>query len=102
MKIRTFDREARIAASIREARAESGLSQAEVVERMAAIGFEMWHLPTISNIERHARKVTALELVGLSLVLGCSPARLVDPATLVEMRQALTRLEEGLLGRRTG
>jgi len=61
-----------IAANIRAWRSRRGLSQATVVARMRALGFDAWHRQTISNVERGDRRVTAEELVGLALAMEVS------------------------------
>jgi 8-oxo-dGTP diphosphatase len=68
---------------VRNIRAERGrrrLDQADVVERMRALGFTSWHRQTISRIENGSRRVFPDELLGLSLALETEMATLLFPA----------------------
>jgi transcriptional regulator with XRE-family HTH domain len=68
-----------LARNIRATRSRRGLSQADVVERMRALGFTAWHRPTLGNIERGSRGVRAEELVGLARALEVTMSRLLEP-----------------------
>ena len=68
-----------LARNIRAARSRQGLSQADVVERMRALGFSAWHKPTLGNVERGQRRVQAEEILGLAACLATTVQRLMTP-----------------------
>jgi transcriptional regulator with XRE-family HTH domain len=68
-----------LARNLRAARAAANLSQNDVGERMQALGFGAWLRSTVSLAEQGKRRVTAEELLGLSLVVGTSMVRLAEP-----------------------
>lgn len=68
-----------LASNLRAGRAAANLSQADVGERMQALGFRAWLRSTVSLAEQGKRRVTAEELLGLALALGTSMVRLVTP-----------------------
>ena len=65
--------------NIRAARHRLGLEQADVVERMRALGYKTWHRQTIGKVERGERRITADEVLGLSCALTTSITRLMAP-----------------------
>jgi 8-oxo-dGTP diphosphatase len=66
--------------NLRAARAAANLSQADVGERMQALGFRAWLRSTVSLAEQGKRRVTAEELLGLALAFGTSMVRLAEPS----------------------
>jgi 8-oxo-dGTP diphosphatase len=66
--------------NIRAERGRRGLDQADVVERMRALGFSSWHRQTMSRIEQGNRRIFPEELLGLSLALETEMATLLFPA----------------------
>jgi transcriptional regulator with XRE-family HTH domain len=68
-----------LAANLRAARGAADLSQADVAERMRALGFRSWLSQTMSASERGKRRVTAEEILGLCAALECPPAGLLLP-----------------------
>jgi 8-oxo-dGTP diphosphatase len=69
-----------LANNMRSARADAGLSQDDVAERMRALGFTSWQRSTASLIESADRRVTAEELAALALVFDTTIQQLVTPA----------------------
>ena len=65
--------------NLRGMRDDSGLSQAEVAEGMAAAGFPVWTKQTVADVERGTRKVSLDELAGLADVTECKLERLLSP-----------------------
>jgi transcriptional regulator with XRE-family HTH domain len=57
-----------VARNLRAARAAANLSQADVGERMQALGFTSWVRSTMSLAEQGKRRVTIEELAGLTVV----------------------------------
>lgn len=75
-----------IARNLRVARAGADLSQADVGERMRALGFASWLRQTMSTVEKGKRRVTAEEIGALALCLNTTIARLTHAESpLVEM-----------------
>lgn len=68
-----------IVRNLRAQRARMKLGQADVVERMRALGFTNWHRQTLSRIEQGQRKLLAEEILGLSLALEIEMANLLLP-----------------------
>jgi len=66
--------------NIRAARSRTGLDQADVVERMRALGYGTWHRQTMGKVERTERRVTTEEILGLSLALETSIVALLAPS----------------------
>lgn len=59
-----------IAGNIRAERARVCLSQREVAEKMAALGFTSWRHPqTVGHVERGDRELGVEEALGLAIVL---------------------------------
>lgn len=67
-----------VADNIRAYRQLRRLEQADVAERMTALGHP-WHRATVSETERYRRNVTVPELMVLTLVLHTTVAQLLDP-----------------------
>lgn len=65
--------------NIRAWRARQKLDQADVVERMRALGFKNWHRQTLSRIEQGERRITVEELVGLAIALDVTMHQLLGP-----------------------
>lgn len=63
--------------NIRAARSRQDLDQANIVKRMRALGYENWHRQTMGKVERGERRVTADEVLALSLALETSISSLV-------------------------
>lgn len=62
--------------SIRSRRRELHLTQDTVARRMKRIGYS-WHASTVSALERGKRPLRSEELVGLSVILECTPGSLL-------------------------
>ena len=69
-----------LAKNLRSARAAADLSQADVAERMRALGFGSWLSQTVSANERARRRVTAEEIAALALCLDTTTGALTAPA----------------------
>jgi len=67
-----------LARNLRKEQAAAQLRQPQIARRMQRLGFR-WFGSTVSLVMRAKRKVSVEELVGLSLVLGVSPTRLLRP-----------------------
>ncbi len=65
--------------NLRVARAVADLSQADVGERMRALGFGSWLRQTMSTVEKGKRRVTAEEVAALALCLETTVPRLMIP-----------------------
>jgi transcriptional regulator with XRE-family HTH domain len=68
-----------LARNLRAARGAADLSQADVGERMRALGFTSWLGQTVSASERGRRRIAAEEILGLCAALECPPAALLLP-----------------------
>jgi hypothetical protein len=66
--------------NISGARGRLRLSQGGVAARMRALGFAHWQQQTAGAVEKATRRVTAEELLGLSLALQTSMRVLTTPA----------------------
>ena len=69
-----------LAGRLRAARAEAGLDQAVIVERMRALGYATWHRQTMGKIERGERRLLVGEVMALAWVLGVTLLELMKPA----------------------
>jgi transcriptional regulator with XRE-family HTH domain len=70
-----------VASNIRAVRGRKGLEQQDVADRMSALGFSSWRLrQTVSSLEKGRRRVTAEELLALSVVLDTSVPVLMAPS----------------------
>lgn len=67
-----------LAANIRSARARKHLGQADVSERMHALGFSTWTRQTVGCTEKPNRRVTAEEIFALALVLETTVRSLME------------------------
>jgi transcriptional regulator with XRE-family HTH domain len=67
-----------IARNLRAARAAASLSQEDLADRMAALGFA-WYRPTVSVAERGTRRVTLEEALALMVALETSLEAIVYP-----------------------
>jgi transcriptional regulator with XRE-family HTH domain len=67
-----------ITGNIKAQRARMRLKQADVAERMRALGLP-WHQQTTGAVERGEKILTAEELVWLAVCLGTTPAVLMQP-----------------------
>ena len=67
-----------LAANIRSMRARKRLGQADVSERMQALGFTVWRRQTVANVEQGKRRVTAEEVIALALIFGTTAGSLLD------------------------
>jgi 8-oxo-dGTP diphosphatase len=76
--------------NISAARGRLRKSQAAIARRMNALGFE-WHQQTAGAIEKGDRRVTAEEILGLSLALEVPIAELMAPVD----RERVVRLRSG-------
>lgn len=63
-------------------RSNNGLTQDQVARGMQDLGHSEWSRPTVSEVERGRRSVSAAELAGLAIVLGESPTSLLDPTSV--------------------
>lgn len=68
-----------LATNLRIARAAAALSQADIGERMRALGFPTWLRQTMSTVEKGKRRVTAEEVAALALCMETTAARLMMP-----------------------
>src|SRR6266516_4285540 len=68
-----------LARNLRAARAAAGLHQSDVSDRMKMLGFGSWQRSTISLAERAKRKLSAEEILALSVVFEVSLDALVYP-----------------------
>jgi transcriptional regulator with XRE-family HTH domain len=57
-----------IAANVRAERKRAGLSQVSVAQRMRQLGYR-WHFQSVGAVERGERRLTAEEVLALSLAL---------------------------------
>lgn len=76
-----------VAQAIAHWRSKRQWSQAELAERMRAIGVP-WHRTAVTKIESGDRAVTAEELVAVAFVLGVSPTVLYTPRDTRPMKIA--------------
>jgi hypothetical protein len=67
-----------VARNVRSYRLLQRLTQAELAERMSALGFE-WNESTVGYLERYQRKVEVDELVGLTICFELKIWQLLDP-----------------------
>jgi transcriptional regulator with XRE-family HTH domain len=63
--------------NIRVARTRADLTQAQVCDRMQALGFTNWYRQTLARVETGARRVLAEEMLALALALETSLSRLL-------------------------
>lgn len=68
-----------LAANITAARARRRLSQRDIAERMAALGFP-WRQQIVAAAETRGRRVTVGEILGLALALETTIGNLMDSA----------------------
>jgi 8-oxo-dGTP diphosphatase len=68
-----------LARDFRAARAALDIGQADVAERMNALGFAEWRRQTVARVEQGKRRLTAEETFALSYALETSVARLMSP-----------------------
>lgn len=68
-----------LARNVRGLRSRIGLEQEQLAARMRALGFPAWRRQTVATVERSKRRITAEEILGLSLALGTTPTRLLSP-----------------------
>lgn len=68
-----------LARNIRAARSRAGLQQEPLAARMRALGYSAWLRQTVANVEKARRRVTAEEILGLSLALQTTMAALMAP-----------------------
>jgi transcriptional regulator with XRE-family HTH domain len=66
-----------LAANIRSMRARKRLQQADVSDRVSALGYK-WTRQTVSEIERCERRLLAEEVYALALVLETTIGSLMD------------------------
>ncbi len=69
-----------LAKNVRSARARLYLEQEPLAARMRALGFTAWRRQTVASVERHRRRLTAEEILGLSFALETSAAGLLSPS----------------------
>lgn len=67
-----------LAANFRSARARKQLYQADVSERMRALGYTSWRRQTVATVEKGERRLTAEEIFGLAFVFETSVMSLMD------------------------
>lgn len=67
-----------LAANVRAARARLDLEQDVLAARMKALGYG-WHRQTVGTVERARRRLSAEEILGLSLALETSISELMAP-----------------------
>ncbi|HET9969829.1 MAG TPA: hypothetical protein VFQ68_16460 [Streptosporangiaceae bacterium] len=68
-----------IARNVRAARAAADLSQADLAERMRALGFTEWRRQTVGNTERGKRRLTCEEALGLMISTETSLEAILQP-----------------------
>ncbi len=95
-----------LAANIRAQRGWLGLTQKDLSERMSSLQ-HVWSRPTVVQVEKSARPVSADELVGLAIALSTSVISLlqmpVDNTTPIDVgvtQPLSTEVYYGLLGGR--
>lgn len=76
-----------LADNVRAYRKLRNLSQEQLAERMAGLG-HAWTAGIVGFVERADRNVTVDELLGLALVLGFPPGKLLDPAGVLGLQGA--------------
>lgn len=69
-----------LAARLRSVVAGRGLDQGNLAARMKALGYS-WHRQTVSAVFNASRRVTAEEILGLSIALETSISELMAPLT---------------------
>jgi 8-oxo-dGTP pyrophosphatase MutT (NUDIX family)/transcriptional regulator with XRE-family HTH domain len=69
-----------LARNVRAARARAGIDQTTVAYRMSNLGFGAWVRQTVTKVERGNRRITAEEVLGLSLALETTVSALMMPA----------------------
>jgi len=69
-----------LARNIRATRARRGISQESVATRMRNLGHDGWVRQTVGSTEKPTRRVTADEILGLSLALDTTVSALMAPA----------------------
>lgn len=69
-----------LAARLRSVAAGRGLEQANLAARMKALGYT-WHRQTVSAVFQGSRRITAEEILGLSIALETSISELMAPLT---------------------
>jgi transcriptional regulator with XRE-family HTH domain len=69
-----------LARNVRAARARGRIGQETVAARMSALGFGAWVRQTVTKVERGQRRLTAEEMLGLSIALDTTIAALMMPA----------------------
>lgn len=75
---------------ITEGREETGMTQADLGERLGELLGKPWSRQAVSAAEKGRRAFTAAELVALAVALGCSVEDLLEPPVDV---QEITLLE---------
>jgi transcriptional regulator with XRE-family HTH domain len=80
-----------VAANIRLLREQSGMSQADLAEKMSALGWR-FHPQTLHRIEAGQRKVTAGEADALARVLGATIERITRPEIVAGMMDEMHAL----------
>jgi transcriptional regulator with XRE-family HTH domain len=68
-----------LARNVRAARARARIGQAEVAAVMSKMGFGAWVRQTVTKVERGERRLTAEEVLGLSIALRTTIAALMMP-----------------------
>lgn len=80
MPPKTSTYSAALGQNVKAARVRLDITQAQCATRMRALGYD-WHQQTVGNVERAARRITAEEVLGLSLTLECAFTDLLAPGT---------------------
>jgi transcriptional regulator with XRE-family HTH domain len=78
-----------IARNVRAARAAADLSQADLAERMQALGFREWRRQTVGNTERGKRRLTCEEALGLMVSMETSLEAILQPPKELEWQEIL-------------
>lgn len=76
-----------IARNVRAARAAADLSQADLAERMRALGFTEWRRQTVGNTERGKRRLTCEEALGLMVSMETSLEAILQPPKELEWQE---------------
>ena len=69
-----------LASNVKAVRGRKGLDQKDVAARMRALGFRTWIHQTVGHLENDRRRVTAEEVLALSVVLDTSVPVLMEPS----------------------
>jgi hypothetical protein len=87
-----LDYDAFVGQKVGAARSRTGMSEADLADRMCHLGFLSWGAQTVQDAELGAYALAAVEVLGISLALEVAFADLLQP-TLGE--QWVVQLQDG-------